>query len=75
MRTFLLFFLPVCLLCSCGGGDAVTTAAVSHVDSATQAAPDTLRASMDTSSRKKDTVLAGPGRDHRDDKTSADGGR
>ncbi|MBN8850964.1 MAG: hypothetical protein BGO55_29305 [Sphingobacteriales bacterium 50-39] len=50
------------LLCSCGGRDAATTVEVSHVDSAAQAAPDTLRASMDTSSRKKDTALAGAGR-------------
>jgi len=45
----------VCLFAACGGGDAVKTAAVSHVDSAAQSAPDTLRASMDTTSRKKDT--------------------
>ena len=56
MRTMLLFlFMIVCLFAACGGGDAVKTAAVSHVDSAAQAAPDTLRASMDTTSRKKDT--------------------
>jgi len=59
MRTVLLFLFMLCLLCSCGGGDTTTTAAVSHVDSAAQAAPDTLRASMDTSSRKDQACGSG----------------
>lgn len=58
MKTlFVLLFC--CMLCSCGGGDSKPASAVSQVDSAAQAAPDTLRASMDTSSRKKDTALTG----------------
>ncbi|HVU58119.1 MAG TPA: hypothetical protein VHD83_23825 [Puia sp.] len=49
--------LLLCALAACGGrNSARVTAEVSHVDSAAQSAPDTLRASMDTSSHKKDTV-------------------
>ena len=44
------------LLLSCNDNDTVKTPAFSHVDSAAQSAPDTIRASADTTARKYDSA-------------------
>ena len=51
--------LILLLLSACGNDETSKMAGVSHVDSAALSAPDTLRASTDTSSRRQDTGHAG----------------